>query len=82
MPFKTMLRTMLPGLLPIIVYIFVEEFFGVVAGISAAVVLGIAEYIYTYLKWHYSDRFIFVDTVMLVLLGAVSLISGNELFLS
>lgn len=80
MPLKTMLKTMLPGLLPIIVYVFVDSFFGTIAGISAALILGIGEYIYTYLKWHYSDRFIFVDTLILVFLGAVSLVSGDEIF--
>ncbi len=75
-----LLKKMLPGFLPLIVFIIADEIWGTRIGIIAAILFGIVEFIFIYIKEKRLDRFIIVDTLLLVLLGLVSILFDNELF--
>jgi len=74
------LKTLLPALLPLIVFIVVDEIWGTTIGIIAALIFGVGEFAYTYIREHRVDKFIIMDTLLLVVLGGVSLLLDNAIF--
>lgn len=77
---QEILKKMLPGLLPIIVYIIADEIFGTKIGIIVAVVFGLVELIYIYIKEKQIDKFVITDTLLLILLGVISILLENDSF--
>ena len=75
-----LLKKLLPGFLPIIVYIIADEFFGTRIGIAVAVVVGIAELIYFYIKEHRIEKFVIADTLLLIALSGISILLDNDIF--
>ncbi len=73
-------KKMLPGLLPIIIYIAADEYFGTEIGITVALIFGLAELLYFYLKEHRIDKFIIIDTALLIALGGISIILDDARF--
>jgi len=80
MKFSFLLKQMLPGLLPLFVFIAADEIWGTQVGLIVALVFGIAEFIFVYLKSKKADKFILFDTSLLLVLGSISLIFENEIF--
>ncbi len=74
------IRQMAIGLLPLLVFIFVDEFIGTKEGLIVAIITGIAQLGYFYLKKKTIEKFVLVDTALIVALGGISLISHNDLF--
>ncbi|HNW81712.1 MAG TPA: septation protein IspZ [bacterium] len=74
------LKTMLPPMIPLLVFILADEIWGTKVGIIVALVSGIIEYIYVLIKEKRSDRFILADTLLLVVLGGVSILLENAVF--
>src|SRR3972149_2109166 len=77
---NTLLKNLLPGLIPLFVFILAEELWGLKTGLMVAVVFGIAEFIYTYLKSRKIETFILIDILLLVIMGVISIILENDLF--
>lgn len=75
-----LLVKMLPGLLPLIIFIAVDAIWGTEAGLIVALGFGLAELIIILIRERRFDWFVILDTALLILLGAVSLISKNEIF--
>lgn len=75
-----LLKKLLPGLLPILVFIVVDEFWSTQAGLIVALVFGILQLIYVFVREKRFDRFILFDTLLLLLLGGVSIALDNEIF--
>jgi isopentenyldiphosphate isomerase/intracellular septation protein A len=75
-----LLKKLLPGLLPLIIFIIVDEIWGTRAGLLVAIIFGFSELIFILLKERRLDWFIIFDTGLLMLLGAVSLLTENEIF--
>ena len=73
-------KKLLPGLLPIFVYIIADEFFGSLIGIITAVIVGIAELLYFYIKEHRIEKFVIFDTILLSVLGGISILFDNNIF--
>lgn len=71
---------LLPGLLPIFIYIIVEEIYGTKIGLIAAVILGVIELIYLYIKEKQLNKFVLIDTSLLIFLGGFSIWMDNSLF--
>lgn len=73
---------LLPGLLPLIVFIAADEFFGPVIGIAVALGFGLVQLLYMRIRQKVWDRFVLIDTALLLMLGAVSLsLEDEKLFL-
>ena len=76
----TILKTMLPSLLPLLVFILADEIWGSEVGIVVALVFGVAEFIFIWVREHRADKFVLADTALLVVLGGVSLLLENAVF--
>lgn len=77
---KTLLKNLAIGFLPLLVFIVVDAFFGLTAGLIVAIIFGLGETIFVYLKEKRLDRFILFDTGLIVALGLVSLALHNDIF--
>ena len=76
----SLLKKLLPGLLPLFIFIIADEVWGTTIGLYIALAVGLAELIFYYVKDRRIDRFILVDTGLLMVLGAVSIILENDIF--
>ncbi len=73
-------RKMLPGLLPLFVFIVIDEIWGTRVGLVAALIIGVVELIWIGIRDKRFDSFVFFDTVLLLLLGGVSIVLDNDIF--
>ena len=73
-------KKLLPGLLPIFVFILVDEFWSTEAGLVVAVVFGVGQLGYVFIREKRFDRFVFFDTALLVALGGISIALKDEIF--
>lgn len=78
---KTLLKNLSIGFLPLLVFILADELFGLTVGLITAIVFGLGECGWVCYREKRLDRFILFDTGLIVLLGVVSLISHNDLFI-
>jgi intracellular septation protein A len=75
-----LLKKLLPGFIPLFVFIAVDEIWGTRAGLVAALIIGVAEMVWIWIKEKRFDRFVLFDTGLLLALGSVSIMLDNELF--
>lgn len=75
-----LLKKLLPGFLPLFVFILADELWGTRAGLLVALVFGIGQMGFVWLKEKRFDRFILTDTLLLIALGGISILLDNELF--
>lgn len=75
-----LLKKMLPGLLPLLIFIVADEVWGTKTGIIVAIALGAAEMIFIGIREKRLDRFVMFDTLLLVLMGGISLWLENDIF--
>jgi len=73
-------KTLAPGFLPLLVFLAADALWGTRVGLAVAVASGIVELAVSYLKEKKLDRFILLDTGLIVLLGGVSLLLSNDIF--
>lgn len=75
-----LLKKLLPGLLPLFIFIIADEVWGTQVGLYVALAFGFGELGFYYLKDKKIDRFVLLDTALLIILGAVSIALENDLF--
>ncbi|MCB9058166.1 MAG: NUDIX domain-containing protein [Calditrichae bacterium] len=68
------------GFIPILVFLAADYIYGPMTGIIVAIIFGLAEMIYFYIKNKQIEKFILFDIGLLVIFGGVSLVLRNELF--
>ena len=76
----SLLKKMLPGLIPLLIFILADEIWGTMVGLYVALAFGIAEFLFYYIKDKIIDRFILLDTLLLIVLGGISIAFENDLF--
>jgi isopentenyldiphosphate isomerase/intracellular septation protein A len=76
----SLLKKMLPGLVPLLIFILADEIWGTMIGLYVALGFGVAEFIFYYIRDKIIDRFILLDTLLLIVLGAISIVFENDLF--
>jgi len=74
------MKKMLPGLLPIFVFIIADEIWGTKIGLLVAVGFGLVQLGFVAIKEKRLDRFVLFDTLLLVVMGAVSILLDNDIF--
>jgi isopentenyldiphosphate isomerase/intracellular septation protein A len=74
------LKKLLPGLLPLFIFILADEIWGTKVGLYVALVFGIGEFLFYYIRDKKIDGFILLDTGLLIVLGGVSIALENDLF--
>ncbi len=77
---KTLLRNFTIGFLPLLVFIIAERLFGLTAGLLVAIGFGLGQLVFTYRKEKRFDRFVLLDTGLILVLGLLSLLLQNDLF--
>lgn len=75
-----LLKSLAPGFLPLIVFIGADALWGTTIGLIVAVVVGIAEFLYSWIKEKVIDKFILLDVGLIVILGGVSILLDNDIF--
>jgi isopentenyldiphosphate isomerase/intracellular septation protein A len=76
----SLLKKMLPGLVPLLIFILADEIWGTMVGLYVALGTGVAEFLFYLIKDKVVDRFILLDTLLLLVLGAISIVSENDVF--
>ena len=74
------LRKFLPGLIPLVIFIIADELWGTETGLYIAITSGLAELAFYYIRTRKIDRYILLDTLLLVVLGGISILLENEIF--
>lgn len=75
-----LLKKLLPGFIPLFVFIVADEIWGTKTGLFVAVGVGILELVFVGIREKRFDKFILFDTLLLVVLGAVSIFLENDIF--
>ncbi|WP_372936499.1 NUDIX domain-containing protein [Mariniphaga sediminis] len=75
-----LLKKLLPGFIPLFVFIAADEIWGTKIGLFVAVGVGMLELVWVWIREKKIDKFILFDTLLLVLLGAISILLENDLF--
>jgi isopentenyldiphosphate isomerase/intracellular septation protein A len=73
-------KKLLPGFIPLFVFIIADEFWGMKVGLVVALLIGIGEMCVTWYREKRLDRFVLLDTGLLVGLSGVSILLENEIF--
>jgi isopentenyldiphosphate isomerase/intracellular septation protein A len=75
-----LIKKLLPGFIPLLVFIIADEIWGMKVGLIVALIIGIAELIFTWFREKRFDRFILLDTALLVALSGISILLENDIF--
>ncbi len=75
-----MIKKLIPGLVPLLVFLLADEIWGMKVGLVVAVSIGLLEMLVTWIREKKLDRFVLLDTLLLLLLSALSYFFENEIF--
>lgn len=75
-----LLKTLAPGFLPLVVFIVADALWGTRIGLLVALASGVLELAFSFIREKKLDRFILLDTGLIVLLGGISLLLANDIF--
>jgi len=76
----SLFKKLLPGLIPLLIFIIADELWGTKVGLYVALATGVGELVFYWIKDKKIDSFIILDTVLLLVLGGVSLALENDIF--
>jgi isopentenyldiphosphate isomerase/intracellular septation protein A len=77
---RKLLLQLLPGFIPLFAFIIADEFLGTKIGLIVAIASGIIELAYYWIKDRKFDKFILLDTLLIIILGGVSIVLENDVF--
>ncbi len=77
---KELLKNFTIGFIPLLIFIIADELFGTRIGLITAILVGIGEFAYFYIKDKRIESFILFDVGLIVILGGISIVLENELF--
>ena len=75
-----LLKRMLPGLLPILIFILADELWGTTIGIYVAVAVGIIQLAFIGIKEKRIEKFVLIDTGLIVAMGGISVLLHDDIF--
>ncbi|HSQ34508.1 MAG TPA: septation protein IspZ, partial [Candidatus Binatia bacterium] len=75
-----LLKALAPGFLPLVVFIAADAFWGTRVGLLVAVATGLIELLVSYVRKKTWDRFVLLDTLLIVAMGGISLLLDNDIF--
>jgi isopentenyldiphosphate isomerase/intracellular septation protein A len=76
----SLFKKLLPGFLPLFIFIIADEIWGTRIGLYVALTSGIGELLFYFIRDKKIDKFIMLDTGLLLVLGVVSIALENDLF--
>jgi isopentenyldiphosphate isomerase/intracellular septation protein A len=77
---RKLLLQLLPGFIPLFVFIIADELWGTKPGLIVAITSGIIELIWYRIRDRKFDKFILLDTLLIIILGLVSIVLDNDVF--
>lgn len=77
---RKILLQLLPGFIPLFAFIIADELWDTKTGLTVAIALGFIELTYYWIRDRKFDKFILLDTLLLVMLGVVSIVLENDVF--
>jgi len=77
---RKLLLQLLPGFIPLFAFLIADELWGTKIGLIVAVALGIIELVFYWIKDKKFDKFILLDTLLIIVLGVVSIVLDNDIF--
>lgn len=80
MDLRKLLWQLLPGFVPLLAFIIADELWGTKTGLMVAIASGIIELTYYWIKDRKFDKFILLDTLLIIGLGLVSIVLDNDVF--
>lgn len=80
MNLNTLLKNFSIGFIPLFIFIIADEFFDTQTALIIAVFIGIAEFLYYYIRFKTVEKFVLFDTALIIALGGTSLLLHNDLF--
>ncbi|WP_347841095.1 NUDIX domain-containing protein [uncultured Draconibacterium sp.] len=75
-----LLKKLLPGFIPLFVFIAADEIWGTKIGLLVAIGVGIAEMSWIAFKEKRFEKLVLFDTLLLLVLGGVSILLENDIF--
>ncbi len=75
-----LLKRLLPGFIPLFIFIAADEIWGTKVGLIVAVATGLAELAIIGFREKRFDRFTLFDTLLIVILGLISILLENDIF--
>lgn len=76
----TLLKKLLPGFIPLFIFIAADEIGGTKTGLFVAIVFGLGEMLWIGWREKRFEKFVLLDTLLLVVLGGISLLLHNDIF--
>jgi len=76
----SVLKKMLPGLVPLFIFILADEVWGTEIGLYVALGFGVVEFLFYFIKDKTVDKFILLDTALLLIMGGISIVLENDIF--
>ncbi|MFW5890367.1 MAG: NUDIX domain-containing protein [Marinilabiliaceae bacterium] len=70
---------LLPGMLPLLIFVGVELLWGTKAGLTAALILGVLQLFWFWIREKRVDKFVLGDIAFLIFLGGLALLFDNAL---
>ena len=67
-------------MIPLLVFILADEIWGMKVGLAIAVGIGLIEMLVTWIREKKLDRFVLLDTLLLILLSSLSYLFENDIF--
>ena len=77
---QKILYQLLPGFLPLFAFLIADEIWGTTVGLIVAISSGIIELTYYWIKDRKFNKFILLDTLLIIVLGFVSIVLENDIF--
>jgi isopentenyldiphosphate isomerase/intracellular septation protein A len=77
---RKLLLQLLPGFIPLFAYIIADDLWGTRIGLIVAIGLGLIELTWYRIRDGRFDKFILLDTMLIVVLGVVALVLENDIF--
>jgi isopentenyldiphosphate isomerase/intracellular septation protein A len=77
---RRLLLQLLPGFIPLFAFVLADELWGTTVGLVVAVASGVIELVYYRIKDKTFDKFILLDTLLIIALGLISIALDNEIF--
>jgi len=74
------LKTLAPGFLPLLIFIVADSIWGTEIGLIVAVASGILEMAYSFFKEKFLDKFLLLETGLIVAMGGVSIALNDPIF--
>jgi isopentenyldiphosphate isomerase/intracellular septation protein A len=76
----SLLKKLLPGLIPLLIFIIADGIWGTKIGLYVALGTGVAEFMFYFIRDKVIDKFILLDTGLLLLMGVISIALENDIF--